>query len=158
MASERTRSPPARDRRMLVNPLSISSGRRASTSCSWTPNVRAAAFAWSRKSEAVRTIGFKRSATRLARGTIVLSNSSCLPVISGAIKDRPVTLPLRRVKFVARPVITGSKFTATIGIVCVTSRTARAVEAFGTTMTSGFSPTSPVARAPSRGRPRILWP
>jgi hypothetical protein len=48
-----------------------------------------------------------------------------------------VTLPPGRARLAMRPLVS-ENVAATIGIVCVASRAARAFELFGTTMTSGF--------------------
>src|SRR5437899_11773958 len=100
-------SPPTRELRGQCSSVNIV--RLAQTPL-FTASTCAAACASVQKTADTGLVRFTRTATRDTLGTASLSNSTCLPTISGLIMNvSPVTLPPGRARLATSPSRTGSK-------------------------------------------------
>jgi len=147
-----SRRAPARSRLVAVKALSMSSARRASRTCSCSPNVRAAPLAWSTRVVWLnRFAGFQSTATRTILGKASLSSSSRFPLRSGAIVAIPVMLPPGLARLATWPVPTGSPCSPkTTGMEVVARLTAPVSGADDATMTSTLRRTNSAASSASR--------
>src|SRR5262249_10120802 len=143
---------------MAENAESSSSWLRIAIICSCTPSATAAASDVLSISPLVRSPnvpGSHNPATRESVGTTSLNNCRRLAVSSGARNANPVTFPPGRARLDTSPSATASpRAKATMGIVVVACRAARAAAVLGAMITSTSRPTSSTAN----GAKRAGWP
>src|SRR5262249_39250689 len=98
----------------------------------------------------VGSCGLSKTAIRFACGTTLLSNSTCLPAMSGCCIESPVTLPPGRARVAASPAPIGSaEIAMTTGIDVVACLAARVASEPSQTRIWGSSRTSSAARPDS---------